>query len=714
MPQLLAAFVCLTLPSLCLAGSAQFLDYKDYLLAGTPQALAIADLNRDGIPDIVVGTTEGTQVLLGRGDGTFLPPLTIGKTGVLSIVVADFNNDGVPDIAATLFSHGTHISLALGNGNGTFQPPMLLPMPCVDCYLAAADFNGDGNMDLAVASTSVLVVFPGNGDGTFGRGWPAHATRFATAVKAGDVNRDGNPDLVVTDFGAGTIVVLLGNGAGNFQRMDYPVGDSPFQTVLADFNGDGLPDLAAVDRDSDTVVVLLNQGAGIFGPSASFGAGCARSQSCTLQGLAAGDFTHSGKIDLATPGAILFGNGDGTFQPPVGFVSGAFPWQVASADFNRDGYADLLVANSAATNVSVLLADAQSVLQPLRVAAGNQPKAVATGDFNGDGKPDLAVAAEADNQVRILLGAGDGGFTQGTPLAVQQPGAVIAQDWNGDGKTDLAISSDFGTSIYLGNGDGTFQAGAQYAKFFGDCTFHAVQSTAAPCFATADFNGDGIPDLVGADWITGTVSFLLGNGDGTFHPGTQTLKIADVPQGIAVGDFDRDGKIDVAVSGYFGSVSVFPGNGDGTFGPAVMLSVGPTGAGLAVGDVNGDGNPDIVVGGGLSESAISLGVFLLTGNGDLTFNAPVELLADQAPNQVVLADFNGDGLIDIASVNFLGDDVAIFINQGNLMFSPGVLYGTGTGPVVLCSVDLNGDGKQDIVAVNQKSSDLSVLLHAAR
>ncbi|MGA2593849.1 MAG: VCBS repeat-containing protein [Bryobacteraceae bacterium] len=210
------------------------------------------------------------------------------------------------------------------------------------------------------------------------------------------------------------------------------------------------------------------------------------------------------------------------------------------------------------------------------------------------------------------------------------------------------------------------------------------------------------------------MSFLLGNGDGTFRRGPQTLKIADVPQGIAVGDFNRDGKIDVAVSGYFGSVSVFPGNGDGSFGPAVTLSVGATGAGLAVGDVNGDGNPDIVVGGGSSESAISLGVFLLTGNGDLTFNAPVELLADEAPNGVVLADFNGDGLIDIASVDFMGDDVAIFINQGNLTFSRGVLYGAGSGPVALCSVDLNGDGKQDIVVVNQKSSDLSVLLHAAR
>jgi len=713
MLKLRVAVVSLALPTLGLASTAKFLDYRDYLLAGTPQALAIADVNRDGIADLVVGTAGGIQVLLGRGDGTFRPPLTVGNTSVLALVVGDFNNDGVPDIAATLLSKGTHIVLALGNGDGTFQSPELLPIPCIDCYLAAADFNGDGKMDLAVASTSLLAVFPGNGDGTFGKSWPAYATRFTTAVRVGDANRDGKPDLVVTDFAAGSIVVLLGNGNGTFQRTNYPVDNSLFQSVLADFNGDGLPDLATVDRDSGVVWVLLNQGAGVFGPPTSFPAGCASFQGCTLQGLAAGDFTHRGKLDLATPGAILYGNGDGTFQPPARFSSGAFPWQVASEDFNGDGYDDLLVANSAATNISVLLSDAQSLLQPLRVTAGDQPKAAATADFNGDGRPDLAVAAEADNQVNILLGAGNGGFLRGASLSVEQPGAVIAQDLNGDRIADLAISSDFGTWIYLGNGDGTFQAGAHYPAFYGDCTFHAVRTTAAPCFASADFNGDGIPDLVGANWTDGVVAFLLGNGDGTFASGPQTLKVADVPSGIAVGDFNRDGRIDVAVSGYFGSISVFPGNGDGTFGAPVVLSIGGTGAGLAVGDVNGDGIPDIVAAGGSGGSGISSVVFVLTGNGDLTFNAPVALLADQAPNGIVLADFNGDGRLDIASANFSGDDIAVFLNEGNMQFSRGVLYGAGSSPVVLCAVDLNGDGKQDIVVVNQNSSDLSVVLHAA-
>lgn len=698
------------------AGSANFLDHRDYFLRGTPQAAVAADVNNDGIPDAVVATFAGTAVLLGRGDGTFRAPVNVGIVGELSVAVADFNGDGKPDIAASvILTTGAQITLALGNGNGTFQKPRVLPIPCTDCYLAAADCNGDGKMDLAVASASSVTVFLGNGDGTFRSGQPAYPTSFASSIATGDVNNDGHPDLVVSDFSAGTLVVLLGNGDGSFARSDYPNGSQPYQAVLADFNGDGLPDLAAPDRAANTVLVRLNQGGGIFGPSASFPAACSPfgPQTCTLEGLAAGDVNHDGHIDLATPGGILLGNGDGTFQSAIPFYSGSVPLTVASADFNRDGYADLLVCNSGATNIAVLLGNRHPSKQPI-LAAGNRPKAVATGDFNGDGKADLAVAASGENAVHVFLGKGDGTFTPAPDLSAQQPGAVLALDLNGDGKTDLAVSGDYGTWIYLGKGDGTFTAGTKYASLTGDCTPNAFSSTAAPCFVAADFNGDGIPDLAAALWINGTISFLLGNGDGTFRAGPPPLAINDTPQGLAAGDFNHDGRLDIAVSGLSGSVHVFPGKGDGTFGSAATFSVGSTAAGLAAGDVNGDGNLDLVVAGGSSASTISLGVFVVTGNGDLTFNPPVALVADEAPNGVVLGDFNGDGLIDIASANLLADDVSVHINLGNLSFAPALLYGAGGGPVVLAAADLNGDQRLDILAVNQYSGDLSVLLHAPR
>lgn len=669
-------------------------------------AVVVADLNHDGIPDVVAATAGGTQVFLGRGDGTFKPPATISSTFSLSLAVADFNNDGTPDIATTILTNGDQVTLTLGKGAGTFQKPKLLPIGCIDCYLAAADFNGDGNMDLAVASASSVTVYLGHGDGTFSGGQPTYTAQSSIAAVAGDLNQDGKPDLVVTDFGAGTVIILLGNGDGSFERTDYPIGSTPFQTVLADFNGDGLPDLAVVDRNTDAVAVRMNQGGGIFGPAASYVAGCTPNRACTLEGLAAGDFNRDGKIDLATPGAFLEGNGDGTFQPPVPFYAGSFPTQVTAADLNGDGYADLIVENDSAENISVLLGSPRPWVE-LDVGVGSQPRDVAVGDFNGDGKTDLAVAEAGGNQVNILLGNGKFGFTAGAVLPVKQPGAIVARDLNGDGKADLAVSSDYGTWIYLANGDGTFRAATQYPSFYGDCTFNAIQTTASPCLAAADFNGDGIPDLVGALWIQDTVSFLLGNGDGTFRAGPQTLTVDDVPQGIAVADFNHDGKVDVAVSGYYGSVTVFPGNGDGTFGAGVKITAtgSDTGAGLAVGDVNGDGHPDILLAGGSASSVISLGVFVITGNGDLTFNAPVALLTDEGPNAVVLADFNGDGRLDIASANLLGSDVAVLLNQGGMTFSAATLYGAAPGPVAIRSVDLNGDGKPDLVVVNQNSNN---------
>ena len=150
-----------------LAASAKFLDYRDYLVAGTPTAVAVADVNNDGIPDAIVGTAGGTNVLLGHRDGSFSAPISVARSGVWALAVADFNNDGKMDIAATILTNGTQLTLALGNGDGTFQPAQVLPAGCIDCYLAAADFDNDGNMDLAIASTSEATVLLGHGDGTF-------------------------------------------------------------------------------------------------------------------------------------------------------------------------------------------------------------------------------------------------------------------------------------------------------------------------------------------------------------------------------------------------------------------------------------------------------------------------------------------------------------------------------------------------------------------
>jgi len=707
----LTVILCMILPSLGFAKSAAFLGNRDYLLAGTPIAATIVDVNHDGIQDAVVGTAGGTQIMLGKGDGTFQPPSTVAGYAVWAQVVADFNNDGYLDIATTILTNGTQVTLSLGKGNGGFRTPIQLPIPCIDCFLAAADFNGDGNMDLAVASTSSVTVFLGNGDGTFTGGLPVYYLQFTDAVLAADVNGDGIPDLIVTDFGAGTEVVLLGNGDGSFSRADYPAGAYPTQAVLADLNGDGRPDLAVSNKNAGTVSVLLNQGSGVFGAPVAYNAGCSPFSGCQPNGVAAGDFNHDGTVDIATPGAILFGNGDGTLQKPQRFQSGLFPAALVSGDFNRDGYSDLMVLNSATTNVTVLLGAPPTVTQPRFVGTGGSPQSMALGDFNGDGNVDIAVAAKGSNQIEIYLGDGNGNLEAGQTFANQEPAAIVAADFNGDGKLDLAVAGERGTSIYLGNGDGTFRHLANYPSFNGSCTITAFQDNAAPCLATADLNGDGIPDLAGGLWITDTVNVMLGNGDGTFRAVAQTLTTPAAPQGIAIADFNHDGKLDLAVSCFFGTMVVYPGNGDGTFGAAISIPTGTTTAvGLAVGDIDGDGNPDIVISGGSGSGDVDLGVYIITGNGDLTFNPPVVLLADRSPNGVVLADFNGDGRLDIASANILANDVSVLLNTGNLTFAPETLYAAGGGPATIASAVLTPRGKPDLVVVDEYGGGLTILL----
>jgi FG-GAP-like repeat len=211
-----------------------------------------------------------------------------------------------------------------------------------------------------------------------------------------------------------------------------------------------------------------------------------------------------------------------------------------------------------------LQAETGSLFAPqMPLAVGIQPFSVAVGNFNGDGSPDLAVADRGGNSVRILLGNGNGTFAPQTPIAVgNAPDAIAVGDFNGDGKLDLAVANSyFGTnggtvSVLLSNGNGTFAAPMTMAV--GDDPL---------AIAVGDFNGDGKIDLAVANFDSGTISILLGNGNGTFAPQT-TVPVGSYPSSIAVGDFNGDGKLDLAVASVrTGHMSVLLGNGNGTFAP---------------------------------------------------------------------------------------------------------------------------------------------------
>jgi hypothetical protein len=217
-------------------------------------------------------------------------------------------------------------------------------------------------------------------------------------------------------------------------------------------------------------------------------------------------------------------------------------------------------------------------LAPLAFDAGAGPSSVAVGDFNGDGHLDLAVANT--DGLSVLLGKGHGSF-QTAQSCSARGGSLAVADMNGDGKLDLVTS---GGSLLLGNGDGTFQAARTFPVGIGPFSV-----------AVGDFNGDGHLDLAVANSGSGTVSVLLGNGDGSFQT-ARTFSAGSFPQSVAVGDFDGDGHLDLAVAnfgfpeaGVPGTVSVLLGNGDGTFQPAGNFPAGGGPRSVAVGDYHSSG-----------------------------------------------------------------------------------------------------------------------------
>src|SRR5437762_765589 len=246
------------------------------------------------------------------------------------------------------------------------------------------------------------------------------------------------------------------------------------------------------------------------------------------------------------------------------YAAGAGPYSVAAGDVNGDGTLDLVVANSLANSISVLLGNGDGTFQAARTfdaGLGSGPIWVVIADVNGDRKPDILLANQSRNSVGVLLGNGDGTFQPVMNFATGGNFAesIVIRDFNGDGKMDLAFCNDDApdakVTVMLGNGDGSLQPAQRFS----------VGAAESESLAAGDFNGDGKIDLVVANAGTNNISVLLGNGDGTFQA-ARTFPVGNRLEFVAVGDFNGDGKLDVAVASYnTNTVGVLLGNGEGTF-----------------------------------------------------------------------------------------------------------------------------------------------------
>jgi hypothetical protein len=451
---------------------AQVLTRSGYAgqLAGC--CVVTADFNHDGVTDLAVGAFEGSsgvQVFLGKGDGTFRTPVAYASgSGANALATADLNRDGNPDIVIANVT-GDSVTVLLGNGDGTFQAPITYATPSVPVSVVLGDFNNDGNLDIATADQSDLTtsclcvaVLPGNGDGTFRE--PAIVTYppFSSpeALAAGNFNGDKNLDLAVTlgYISSGAAQILLGNGDGTFTLgTSYPLDPSPLAIVAADMRNNGETDLVVAALESPGLAVLLGNGDGTFQQPVYYDLGFNFFVTVSALNAAVGDMNGDSIPDLVAATSVLSnntfysavyifpGNGDGTFSSaeisyPV--ASNSFPRGLALADFNGDHQLDVTFADQDSqrngVNQYVLLNTGTvkfspfgllsfpnqkhgTVSQPQTVTLTNMGKAAlaissikTTGEFGATSTCGKSVAAKASCTIRITFSPKGTGAMSGT------------------------------------------------------------------------------------------------------------------------------------------------------------------------------------------------------------------------------------------------------------------------------------------------------------
>jgi len=708
----------------------RFLAHREYAAANGPQNITVGDLNGDGIADLVVpnGNTSNVSVLLGNRDGSF-QPFALFTAGALPfhVAIADFNGDGKNDVAITIISG---VSILLGDGSGHLGALTVLPTGTSPSRVVVADFNGDHKPDLAVTNlgSNDVSILLGHGDGTFAPAVNVSVGMGPAGIAAGDFNHDGKVDLAVANSGTAldhnqgsnpnTVQILLGDGRGGFNPTSViPVQKTPNVILVTDINKDNKLDLA-VSSGSGFVSELLGNGDGSFQQPRAF------KIAPTANNMAVADFNGDGNVDIAVTASnltiaknltnviTLFGDGTGNFRA-VDTPSGRDPSAVVAGDFNHDGTADYITANLDSNTVAVVLGlgngkflDAGAGI-PDRTTNSNSTIAA---DFNNDGVIDLAVAntgviGALGNNVTVLLGNKSGGFEASGTFAVgTQPSALVAADLNHDGILDL-VAGDFGNglgggdvSVLLGKGNGAFQKASHFSSGLGSPVSVAV----------ADFNRDGNLDAVlteNGTFVNG-ISLLSGNGNGGFGNGKTIVAGRDRLTRITAADFNHDGNTDIA---YFdldsGDVLVQLGKGDGTFQPAtIAVSLGIFGTTFTVGDFNHDGILDMA-------AEDSGEIVMLLGDGTGKFNV-TDVVGEGTESgfafvpSLLVGDFNGDGLLDVAAPDGFGETVSFLPGNGDGTLGTPTLF---QGALTDSAAVVDFAGRQPSIAMATQDGTLHLL-----
>ena len=631
-----------------------------------PFRLTSADVNSDGLMDLVTANLDAhnVSILRGVGEGEFEEgePVPAGP-GCIDVDAADLNGDGAPDLVTALMS-SDEIAVLL-NGEHGFGDPVRIATGPGPIGLHVADVTGDGELDVLVGHLpgTELSLHRGLGNGAIGEREALQAGDGPVTVRAGDFNEDSWPDVVATNLRGDSLTLLLGEGHGEFAPwVEVEIDADPAHLAVSDLDDDGHLDLAVVHRDGGTLTVLL-------------------------------------------------GDGEGGFQEADVFEIGRLPHAVVAGDVDADGRVDLVVANSGDNEIRLLrgLGAGRFDARRERIPLERGVNASVTGDLNGDGRVDVVSTSlhGQDSTLSVVLALEDGGYappvlypTDGGPLSPQ------LVDLDLDGHLDVVVAHGFPgqntLGVRKGIGNGELEPEAR-----------RVQVGLTPwSIAVADFvddpddpHDDGALDLVTTS--AEGVQVLRSNGRGDLISAA-SLQAGATPHVVLAGDMNRDGRPDVVVLNKFsGDITVVLNRGDGQFESLEPAPDAGTGFAGALADVNGDGLLDVLTANRLDDAA---GVLL--GRGDGRLHPGRSIPVGQQPQTIRAADFDRDGIVDLFTANLASSDVSFLRGLGRGDFAPARSLTAGRATSDVMPADLDQDGLLDLLTTNPAGHDLTAIFAA--
>ena len=773
---------------------------SDPAVGANPYGVALGDVDGDGDLDLVTANlgVATVSVRLNDGAGNYAGTLEVPvATGTLGVALGDVDGDGDLDLLAANKT-GNSVSVRLNNGSGTFTGTQNVAVGTEPNALTLGDVDADGDLDLLTANNlaGTVSVRLNNGASIFSGTQEVSVGTNPQGVLLGDVDNDGDLDLLATNNGSGTVSVRLNNGLGSFTgALNVAVGISPLGLALADADNDGDLDLLTANKGSNTVSVRLNNGLGSFSGSQEVAVG---SQPTSV---ALGDLDSDGDLDLvATNNAdgtvSVRYNSAGTFSGGQEVAVGSAPAHVALADLDGDGDLDFAATNTNANTVSVRLnppapsiasfAPASAAAGTSVVVTGNHLSNITAFTLNGVSVPLGSITPISATSFSFIVPAG--ATTNGTNTVSTADGSnsrtgfmvllrvtALAPARNSLAPvTGSAVAVTFSEPItaasavnlrVFSNQAGGRKAGTVTLGSNGLASFSATASTVVTDFkpgevvsvslpttirsagnllnakqvhqfttlvggsgrgsfaaspdasvgtspqgvATGDLDGDGDLDLVTANFGANTVSVRLNNGSGVFS-GTQEVTVGTGPTVVMLADVDGDTDLDLLVlNTTAGSVSRCLNDGTGTFAAAATNVLGTTTApsSLAVGDLDGDADLDLAIAlRGTSQVAIRLNV-----NGGFT-TATITLIGFSSPRSLALGDLDADGDLDLVVANNVASGtVAVRLNTGAAAFTNLANLTGFANPQSVALADVDGDGDLDLAVANTTAGTASLRLN---